>query len=339
MAIASFTVSLATVLVASTVGAAGRRQAAHATRAAQRVGDARQQALSAREEWAAAVAVAGQAGEGAEREARAAFDRGESARIGNGEAAAPAYLEAASAYRALADRLGIRSLDLGGGVRMVLVRIEAGGFRMGSDQGDSDEMPVHDVRITKGFWLARTEVTQAQWEAVMGYNASQSEFYGGDLPVERVSWRDCQEFLRTLNARVGGALFRLPTEAEWEYACRAGGAADYCFGEAAGQLGDYAWYQGNAGGRTHPVGQRKPNSWGLFDMHGNVWEWCEDTWHDSYEGAPTDGSAWVEADSALRVVRGGSWYGDARRCRSACRLGGAPSGRSGYLGFRVARAP
>jgi formylglycine-generating enzyme required for sulfatase activity len=177
-------------------------------------------------------------------------------------------------------------------------------------------------------------VTQAQWEAVMGSNPS--NFKGPDRPVETVSWDDCQAFIKKLNAK-GDAQYRLPTEAEWEYACRAGTTTAYYFGDDAGRLGDYAWYTGNSGYETHPTGQKKPNIWGLHDMHGNVWEWCQDWWHDNYQGAPSDDNAWESPAGQFRVLRGASWNFNPRDCRSANRYYSTPHNRYCGVGFRLAR--
>ena len=165
---------------------------------------------------------------------------------------------------------------------------------MGSPDSDADaqegERPQHPVRITKPFYLGKYLVTQEQWEAVMDGNPS--KFKRSQNPVENVSWEDCQQFLGRLNKRERNqsGKFRLPTEAEWEYACRAGSETKYCFGDSAKQLGEYAWYRDSSGGdKPHPVGQRKPNAWGLYDMHGNVWEWCQD-WYGVgyYANSPTN---------------------------------------------------
>ena len=169
---------------------------------------------------------------------------------------------------------------------MQFKRIPAGEFDMGSTDGDSDERPVHRVRISRDFYLGIHEVTQAEYRAVTG--KSPSNFKGDDLPVEKVSWEEANEFCRLLTERErtagglpSGMVYRLPTEAEWEYAARAGTTTKYCFGDDESGLGEYAWYGGNSGSTTHPVGQKRPNAWGLYDMHGNVWEWCQD-WYGAY---------------------------------------------------------
>ncbi len=221
---------------------------------------------------------------------------------------------------------------------MLLVEIPAGEFLMGSPDSDRvtdrDEKPQHRVRITRPFYLGVYPVTQSQWERVMGSNPSR--FKGHDHPVETVSWNDCREFIRRLNRLFAkrGILYRLPTEAEWEYACRAGSATVYSFGDSAASLGDYAWYVDNSGRKTHPVGQKKPNAWGLYDMHGNVWEWCSD-WSGSY-ASTTVSDPTGPATGSSRVNRGGGWYGSARDCRSACRFRYTPDYRSSFLGFRLA---
>jgi formylglycine-generating enzyme required for sulfatase activity len=225
------------------------------------------------------------------------------------------------------------AVDLGGGVKMEMVLIPAGSFLMGDDGAKS----VHKVRITKPFYLGNYEVTQEQWEAVMGSNPS--DFKGPKNPVEQVSWDDCQQFLVKLNAKSGGqgSKFVLPTEAQWEYACRAGSAGKFCFGDNEKQLGEYAWYDENSDGKTHAVGGKKPNTFGLHDMHGNVWELCQD-WYGAYgaeavddPGGPTTGSS--------RVGRGGGWYAGGGGCQSAYRAIIKPGGRLDFLGLRVARVP
>jgi formylglycine-generating enzyme required for sulfatase activity len=182
-------------------------------------------------------------------------------------------------------------------------------------------------------------VTQDQWQAVMGNNPSR--FKGPKNPVEQVSWDDCQQFLDKLNAKSGPGRgkFQLPTEAQWEYACRAKSTSQYCFGDDEARLGEYAWYGNNSGSKTHPVGERKPNAWGLYDMHGNVWEWCQD-WYDGgyYAKSPMDDPAGPTTGSN-RVDRGGSWLHDAGFCRSAHRYRIRPGDRDFDLGLRVSRVP
>ncbi len=217
--------------------------------------------------------------------------------------------------------------------------IPAGEFMMGSDEWD-DSKPVHRVKITEPFYIGIYPVTQREWKAVMGNNPS--EFKGDDLSVENVSWDDCQEFIGKLNKKEGGWKYRLPTEAEWEYACRAGSSGRYCFGDDESRLSRYAWFDEEWDeGSTHPVGTKKPNAWGLHDMHGNVWEWCEDNWHDNYYGAPEDGKAWVPGSGeygSRRVLRGGSWSYDAEGCSSAYRNLCSPGNRRDDLGVRLVRS-
>ena len=211
------------------------------------------------------------------------------------------------------------SFDLGGDVKIELVPIPAGSFPMGDEKGDAEEKPVHKVTIGKPFYLGKFEVTQEQWDAVMGGNPS--HFKGKKNPVERVSWEACQEFIKKLNAKFAdtGATFSLPTEAQWEYACRACTSSRYGFGDEEANLSEYGWFEGNAGGKTHPVGEKKPNAWGLYDMHGNVWEWCAD-WYDGdyYRESPANDPTGPTAVSS-RILRGGSWGDPAPYCRSAYR--------------------
>ena len=201
-------------------------------------------------------------------------------------------------------------------VTLEMVSLPAGQFLMGSPDSDY-EKPPHQVKVNS-FAIGKYPVTQAQYEAVMGTNPSHFQ-NNPQNPVEKVSWDDAQAFCQKLS-QITGKTYGLPTEAEWEYACRAGTTTRYYFGDDASQLGDYAWYIANSQSKTHPVGQKKPNAWGLYDMSGNVWEWCEDDWHDNYIGAPTDGSAWINNnDNDYRIRRGGSWYYDPNNCRSAYR--------------------
>jgi formylglycine-generating enzyme required for sulfatase activity len=229
------------------------------------------------------------------------------------------------------------AVDLGGGVKLEMVLIPAGSFMMGDEKGEDRHKPVHKVSITKPFHLGKYEVTQEQWKAVMGNNPSR--FKGASNPVEQVSWDDSQVFLGNLNAKAGGqgGKFVLPTEAQWEYACRAGSTGKFCFGDDEEQLGEYAWYEKNSGKRTHPVGEKKPNAWGLYDMHGNVWEWCQD-WYGAYGAeAVTDPSGPIMG--SFRVARGGCWNYPPSRGRSARRALGRPGDRTVNLGLRVARVP
>lgn len=198
------------------------------------------------------------------------------------------------------------------------------------------EKPPRPVRIERPFYMLTTPVTQGQWRRVMGTNPSSFKDCGEDCPVETVSWEDAQRFVARLNQMEGAANYRLPTEAEWEYAARAGNESEFFFGDDGGRLGEFAWYSANSSNRTHPVGRKTPNAWGLYDTAGNVWEWVEDDWHAGYAGAPSDGSAWSAAPrSGVRVVRGGDWGVIARYCRSAARYYANATTRNGHMGFRI----
>ena len=218
-----------------------------------------------------------------------------------------------------------------------MVYISPGTFMMGSPSNepkrDSDEKQ-HRFTLTKGFYIGITEVTQGQWRKIMGNNPSR--FIRDNLPVEMVSWNDCREFIRKLNSKEGGSKYRLPTEAEWEYACRAGSKTMFCFGDSDSRLGDYAWYSNNSSSKTHSVAQKKPNAWGLYDMQGNVREWCQDWYGDYPSGHVRDPEG--PSSGSDRVERGGSWSSDARPCRSANRYYFTPVVRSLLLGFRLARS-
>ncbi len=214
-------------------------------------------------------------------------------------------------------------------IGMRFVEIPAGSFEMGSTVRAA-EQPVHRVDVP-GFWMAVTEVTQAQWQALMGGNPSHFRQAGPDAPVEGVSWQEAQAFIRKLNALEPGRRYRLPSEAEWEYGCRAGGKE-----ETYGPVDAIAWAAENAGGTTHPVGVKQPNAFGLYDMLGNVPEWCQDTWHPDYKGAPTDGSAWEGTGSTHHPVRGGGWDLPAFFVRAGLRDPLSPIHR---LGFRVVYTP
>jgi len=222
------------------------------------------------------------------------------------------------------------AVDLGDDVKMEFVLIPEGSFMMGSDN-IGNAKPVHRVTITKPFYIGKFEVTQEQWQRIMGSNPS--HFKGAKNPVDSVSWEDCQEFLMALKQKVPSQTFRLPTEAEWEYACRVRSKTDYSYGDNPEKLRDYAWFDKNSERQTHPVGQKKPNAWGLYDMCGNVYEWCQD-WHGEYSAkSATDPTG--AADGSKRVLRGGSWGSGAAICRSAHRGIYDPSTRSIAHGLRV----
>ncbi|AKB12230.1 MAG TPA: formylglycine-generating enzyme family protein [Methanosarcina thermophila] len=236
---------------------------------------------------------------------------------------------------------GLTSNSIG----MEFVLIPAGEFDMGSPMHEKRrklwESPVHRVTIKKPFYLSKYPVTQEQWQVVMGDNPSY--FRGEKHPVENVSWNEVQVFFSKLNAlenaRENNRIFRLPTEAEWEYASRAGTETAYFFGNDESKLREYAWFLENSGFETHPVGLKKPNPWGLYDIYGNVWEWVQDEYHISYKGAPADGRAWENLFPSIsipvRVRRGGGWNGNAGCCRSAERLFAAQDKRLNSLGFRA----
>jgi formylglycine-generating enzyme required for sulfatase activity len=241
------------------------------------------------------------------------------------------------------DRLADGSL--GPAMQLIL----PGTFLMGATEQDPDaqdsEAPQHRVRIPQVLALGRFPVTfeeYGRFAVATGRKKPSDEGWGrGRRPVIHVSWKDAAAYCEWLSEQTGRR-YRLPTEAEWEYATRAGTESRWSFGDEEAGLAAHAWYQANSGGRTHPVGEKRPNPWGLYDLHGNVWEWIQDAWHSSYERAPADGSSWDSADSgAYRVIRGGSWIDDARSCRCACRSRYEPELRDyflGSLGFRCARA-
>jgi formylglycine-generating enzyme required for sulfatase activity len=220
------------------------------------------------------------------------------------------------------------------GMEFVLIR--PGSYRMGGMGGNSNEKPCHPVTISAPFYLGKYQVTQLQWEKVMGSNPSHSKEESN--PVECVSWNDIQEYIQRLNEKAGGNIYRLPTEAEWEYACRADTFDSYYFGNDPNNLDDHAWYGKNSKGITHPVGQKKPNPWGLYDIHGNVWEWVQD-WYarDYYEKSPENDPV-GPSSGVTRVLRGGSWHGRARGLRAACRNWARPDYQYFDIGFRLARS-
>jgi eukaryotic-like serine/threonine-protein kinase len=211
------------------------------------------------------------------------------------------------------------------------VLIPAGKFMMGGNRYDN-ETPVHKVKISKAFEMGKYQVTQAQWEAIMEGNPSY--FKGVSRPVEQVSWNDAQEFIKKLNEKKDGYVYRLPTEAEWEYGCRAGTTGDY-----AGNLDEMGWYNKNSGRKTHPVGEKKANAWGLYDMHGNVWEWCADLYNGRYYRESPDADPKGPDSGSDCVGRGGGWYNFAVYCRSANRYFYTPDARFYLLGFRLVRTP
>jgi len=219
-------------------------------------------------------------------------------------------------------------------VGMQFAAIPAGEFTMGSpasEAGRSNDETQHHVRISKPFLMATTMVTQGQWQKVMGNNPS--NFKGDDnLPVETVTWDDAVDFCKKLSEKEG-LKYRLPTEAEWEYACRAGTTTEYNTGDGEDALKEGGWYSGNSDQKTHPVGQKKPNAWGLYDMHGNVWQWCSD-WYGDYPGADASDPQGVDNGSA-RVLRGGCWFNNPDCCRAAFRYWLHPDDRFIYNGFRV----
>jgi formylglycine-generating enzyme required for sulfatase activity len=259
-----------------------------------------------------------------------------------------------------------------------MVDIPSGKFWMGSPEGigDDDEKPYHQVTV-KAFRMGKYPITQAHWYAIakspmidLDLNPNPSYHRGDNKPVEQITWYEAQEFCARLS-QLTGESYRLPSEAEWEYACRAGATeySEYCFGDDLSQLDDYGWYGNNSGdcpidadriweevdrdvgrytqrlrqnnNRTHPVGQKLPNAWGLYDMHGNVWEWCADDWHDDYRGAPMDSQIRTkdinnyEVSETNKSLRGGSWYDSERDCCSANRIGYTANNRGSFLGFRI----
>jgi len=227
------------------------------------------------------------------------------------------------------------TVDLGNGVTMEFVRIEAGTFMMGSSatekNREDDEGPPREVTITESFYMGVTEVTQEQYQAVMGKNPS--SFTGAQRPVEQVSWDDATAFCGKLSQETGRGV-RLPTEAEWEYACRAGRSTSFSFGDSYTELDNHAWCKGNAGGQTHPVGAKKPNAWGLYDMHGNVYEWCSDRYVDSYANADTRDPK-APLAGPYHVVRGGAWSYPPQGCRAADRMYDSAGDSHDNGGFRV----
>jgi formylglycine-generating enzyme required for sulfatase activity len=232
----------------------------------------------------------------------------------------------------LADRIVLEMTSIPGGI-----------YPMGSfgREGYDDERPQHSVAV-HAFWIGKYEITQEQWLAVMKKQLP-CRFQGFQKPIDRASWKDSVEFCKRL-AKMTGRAYRLPSEAEWEFACRAGTATPFYFGKTittglANYVGEHLFAQEPKGIYRHTtteVGSFPPNAFGLYDMHGNLWEWCADAWHEDYTGAPVDGSAWLSKDERGRVVRGGSWHETPGHCRSAVRLKADPSERDDFIGFRIA---
>jgi formylglycine-generating enzyme required for sulfatase activity/predicted Ser/Thr protein kinase len=232
----------------------------------------------------------------------------------------PSNTSSARGPKTLADQIGVD-----------MVWIRPGSFLMGG----GDYRPVHFVSFSEGFYLGKYEVTQSQWQAVMGNNPSKFKACGGNCPIEQVSWSDAQEFIKKLNAQTSNYTYRLPTEAEWEYACRAGTTSDYY-----GPVNDIGWYGTNSGGTTRPIGLKQPNAFGLYDMSGNVWELTADLVHFTYEGAPTDGRAWLgDTIAKSHVIRGGAYFNTPEYLTSARRGWRDPSmpdTPGDHVGFRMA---
>ncbi len=224
---------------------------------------------------------------------------------------------------------------------MEFAEIPPGSFFMGSPANEegrfADEGPLHQVTIAYSFELLTTEVSQEMWEEVMGSNPS--TFINPNSPVESVSWNDCQVFIQKLNQLDSEFTYRLPSEAEWEYACRAETETRFYSGDSEDNLKQIGWFNHNSGSTTEESAQLEPNTWGLYDMSGNVWEWCEDYYHEDYTGAPDDGSPWQEDPGPNMVSRGGSITSAARRCRSAARDACYTDFRYCFLGFRLVRTP
>jgi formylglycine-generating enzyme required for sulfatase activity len=232
------------------------------------------------------------------------------------------------------ETLGL-TLDLGGGIKLEMLLIPTGEFEVGSSDGEKNERPVHKVKISRPFYLGEFSVTQAQYEKIMGSNPSQTK--GDNLPADRVTFIEAEEFCKRVHKLTGKAI-RLPSEAEWEYACRAGTKTRFYTGDNDASLDPAAWFVANSEEKTHPVGLKKPNAWGLYDMHGNVLQWCQDWYADDYyEKSPTDDPS-GPSRAKFRVVRGGSYRLDAKRCRSTFRNSCAADYHWFGIGFRVALA-
>jgi formylglycine-generating enzyme required for sulfatase activity len=244
-----------------------------------------------------------------------------------------------------ASQAGSEFTECANGCPMMVV-VPAGRFVMGSPATEADRLPTegpqHEVTIAKPFAVGRTEVTFAQWDACVAAGACRrvgdSTWGRGDRPVINVGWGDAVQYVEWL-ARMTGKPYRLLSEAEWEYAARAGTTTRFSFGDDDSEIGRYAWYFKNSDRKSQAVGTKAANGFGLHDMHGNVYEWVADPWHENYENAPSDGSVWRDNPAPNRhVARSGSWFFDAKNLRSASRVGPPSNLQDGNVGFRVARA-
>lgn len=231
------------------------------------------------------------------------------------------------------DSVEVTTPNVGAVAGFRFVEIPAGSFNMGTATGKAYTLPVHNVTFAHSFWISATEVTQKQWKSVMAANPSY--WQGDSLPVHSITWDDCKTFIAALNQAYPGIGFRLPSEAEWEYACRAGTDTNYPTGDDTVALGRVGWYKDNSGLVHHPVALREPNAWGLYDMNGNASEWVEDWWHDNYVGAPTDGSVWSEPPGPFPVHRGGASMGGAFGCCAQTRPPNPTGGQAAANGLRL----
>jgi len=250
--------------------------------------------------------------------------------------------EVVTKHNQVLEKLGIqifRDTLKDGSLGPEMVQLPEGTFEMGSNNGESDEKPVHPVSV-KNFAMGRYEVTFEEYdkfcEATKREKPSDSGWGRGKRPVINVNWNDAKAYVQWLSEQTGKD-YRLPSEAQWEYACRAGSTGKYSFGDDINQLGNYGWYDKNSENQAHPVGEKQPNKFGLYDMHGNVWEWLEDVWHENYNGSPTDGSAWISGDSNIHLIRGGSWDFNDDSLRCANRFRNDAAGRFIIRGLRISR--
>jgi formylglycine-generating enzyme required for sulfatase activity len=217
------------------------------------------------------------------------------------------------------------------GLKSDMVLVQGGTFSMGSDDGEKNEKPVHTVTVNS-FYICKYFVTQAQWQAVMGYNPSLKKC--DDCPVENITWDEAQTYCKK-QSELTGRGYRMPTEAEWEYAARGGKKSDAFTYSGSNNIDDVAWYGSNAGGAPHPVGQKQPNELGLYDMTGNAWEWCSDWYDENYYGSGPAQNPQGASTGPLRVIRGGSWRSPPRDCRAVDRNFDLPDYHSGSIGFRL----